>query len=105
MFAFEMLARSSDVRRNLGLEDLDVIGVHTTEPLVRRRSYFVAGVANHGFPARRIVDVARPEIPIPQSVVGAARSQCIALLTVAKRFFVDVALGDVAYHHREPAIL
>ena len=105
MFAFEVLARSSHVRRDLGLEDLDVIRMHATEPLVRGRSYFVVGVTNQGFPARRIVDVARPEIPIPQSVIGAARSQCIALLTVAKRLFVEVALGDVAYHHREPAVL
>ena len=38
MFAFEVLARSSHVRRDLGLEDLDVIRVHATEPLVRGRS-------------------------------------------------------------------
>ncbi len=66
-----------------------------TEPLVDGTANFVPREAQHGFPAVGKVDVARPEIPVPQPVVGASHGECIAFDSRPETLFGEFLVCDV----------
>ena len=72
------------MRGNLRAYTLAIIGMDMAEPLFRSRPLFALRVAEHMVPARREVDFAGHQIPVPEAVVRASRRQGIALLALLK---------------------
>src|SRR5215208_1369794 len=82
------------------LEQLTIVGMNPSEPFLGRSADLVFGVPKHGFPAWRKKDLVAGDIPIPQTVVGAARSQCIACFAFTQRRLNTLGRADVAkYRH------
>ncbi len=54
-----------EMRAELGVEPLGLVGMHPAEPLLRSRADLVPGVSQHLFPAGREVELAAPQVPIP----------------------------------------
>src|SRR5205814_1608123 len=78
-----------------GLHALEVVGVHAPQPLLGRRADLLLREAEDGLPARREIDDARAQVPVPEAVVGAADGQRVALLALAQRLFRAAALADL----------
>src|SRR5438034_10630546 len=53
----------------------DVLVVDSRQPFIEAEPDFDLAVPQHRLPARGPVDLVRGQVPVPQTVVGAARSQ------------------------------
>jgi hypothetical protein len=95
VLAVEAGALPLQVRRDVGLQGVDVFGVDTVEPFRRPVADLVLVRPHHGLPARGVVDPVRGEVPVPDPVVGPAGGQGVALLAPAQRIFLAPPLGHV----------
>ena len=85
VLAVEVLARASRLRRDIDLELREVAQVHAAEPLFRAGRQRVVDDADHLAPALGEIDLTRDEVPVPESVVRAARRQGVPLLALPQR--------------------
>jgi hypothetical protein len=63
---------AGDVRVDHAAQSLTVVGMDELEPVVRRLADLAALVAEHLLPAGRVVDLAAPDVPVPDAVLLAA---------------------------------
>src|ERR1700722_11697449 len=84
MFTDEIV-RSTDLRVCVQLrpEPLPIVGMNPVQPLLKPRLHFILRVAQHLLPAGREVDHLTDEIPIPDTIVRAARGESIPFLAGA----------------------
>lgn len=73
----------------------DVLGMDAVEPVLDAGADLAVAQAQHRLPARREVELARLEVPIPQAVVGGARRQRVALLAPPQRLLRLAPLVDL----------
>ena len=87
MLVFEVFCLSLAVRCEGCLQALAVIRMDTGKPALDAVVEFVLMTAEHGFPARRKIDVVCASIPIPQPVVRSPHSQRVSLFAVPEGLF------------------
>ena len=76
---------AGDVALERGAQVGRVVRVGELEPGLGGGLELVLAVAEHAGPARRVVHVARLQVPVPQAVVGAHHGQLVARLALAQR--------------------
>ncbi len=77
------------------------------QPFFRSIRYFLVVKTQHGLPSVRVENRVGAQVPVPESVVGAARGEGVALFALAERLLGFFALRDVAGildHVREPPV-
>ena len=87
---------SGQVEVEVDLQLLDVVGMYPAEPLLRARTDLPLRAAEHRLPARAVIDLAGPQVPVPESVVGTRGGQGVALLAFAEGGLGALARGDIA---------
>ena len=85
VLALEVVRQALDVRRDVHFELPEIITVNALEPFRHRIAQLAILIAEHGLPARRVIDAVGAHIPIPQPIVGAANRQGVALFAFAQR--------------------
>ncbi|MCK7505561.1 MAG: hypothetical protein MZV70_16790 [Desulfobacterales bacterium] len=69
VFVLKMHGDPVEVSADIDFELFHVIAMNTVEPFVKTVRHLVLTVSQDGFPARRIVDIAPLDVPVPQPVV------------------------------------
>src|SRR6266852_9631159 len=84
MLELEVGGVALEMRLDLGLQSLALLGMDAPEPFLGRRSNLMLLVAQHRLPAGRDVDLGPPQVPIPKPVVGPPHGECVPLFTLTE---------------------
>ena len=76
----QVLVLLAQVGVQVGLQPRQIVGVDAVQPLVEAVGDLRLLVSQHRLPARRAVDAAGLDVPVPEAVVGAAGGQAVAVL-------------------------
>src|SRR6266849_2334358 len=86
VLAFVVSGAARKMSRECPLYPLEILVVHTRQPLAGVGADLRLVVTEHLLPARRPMDFIRAQIPVPESVVRAAHRERVTLLAIAQIF-------------------
>ncbi len=98
-FLLEMRGTAFEMGVDGGTHDVDIVAVHAVEPIAGQAGQAIGTHTEHLLPAAGGIECVADQVPIPQPVIGAARSQGVAFLALAQIGFRPPAvalLGDGA---------
>ena len=76
----EILVLAPQVRVDVGAQPRQIVGVHPVQPFSEPVADLALFVSQHRLPARRVVDAAGVDVPVPEPVVGPLGRQRVPVL-------------------------
>src|SRR5262249_45872470 len=105
VLALEVRGQALEVGHDLHAQAVAVLGVDAVEPLGGPPADRLLGLPEHLLPARRQIDLAPLEVPVPEAVVRPPRGERVALLAGLERRLRGQPLLERAQGRLDPALL